>query len=163
MKIPQEVQSVIEKLTKAGYEAYIVGGCVRDLLMDKAPKDWDVTTNAKPEEIQKIFSSPEGETPTESVGAGYHSFYENTFGTVGVVTGSEDPTLAVIEVTTYRAESGYTDKRRPDEVKFVATLDEDLKRRDFTINSIALGVDATRYTLHDPFDGQNHIELRFLK
>src|SRR3989338_10198458 len=143
MTIPSEVQDIIAQLTKANFEAYIVGGCVRDLVMGKIPKDWDITTSAKPEEVQKLFAD---------------SFYENNFGTVGVKT-----EIGIVEVTTYRAESGYSDKRRPDEVKFVLTLDEDLRRRDFTINAIALGIDATRYTLHDPFDGQNHIELRFLK
>src|SRR3989344_6334749 len=118
MKIPTEVKSVIEKLVQANYEVYIVGGCVRDLLMGKTPKDWDVTTNAKPEEIQKLFPD---------------SFYENEFGTVGVKS-----EIGVIEVTTYRLESGYSDKRHPDEVKFASTLDEDLKRRDFTMNAVAM-------------------------
>ena len=151
MNIPTAVKNIIDKLTEAGYEAYIVGGCVRDLLMDKMPGDWDVTTNAKPEEIQKLFPD---------------SFYENEFGTVGVKTESEDETLKVVEVTTYRTESAYSDKRHPDEVKFAATLDEDLKRRDFTMNAIAMGSDpsdATRYTLHDPFEGQKDIERRLIR
>src|SRR3989344_8243643 len=105
MTIPLEVQHIIEQLNEAGHEAYIVGGCVRDLIMGTTPKDWDVTTSAKPEEIQKLFPD---------------SFYENEFGTVGVKTESKDSRLSVIEVTTYRAETGYSDKRRPDEVKFVA-------------------------------------------
>ncbi len=148
MNIPAEVKSIIDKISEAGYEAYIVGGCVRDLLMGKTPKDWDVTTNAKPEEIQKLFPD---------------SFYENEFGTVGVKTESEDESLKVIEVTTYRTETGYSDKRHPDDVKFAMTLDEDLKRRDFTMNAIALKIDATRYTLHDPFDGQKDIERRLIR
>ena len=143
MTIPSEVQDIIAQLTKANFEAYIVGGCVRDLVMGKIPKDWDITTSAKPEEVQKLFAD---------------SFYENNFGTVGVKT-----EIGIVEVTTYRAESGYSDKRRPDEVKFVLTLDEDLRRRDFTINAIALGIDATRYTLHDPFDGQKDIERRLIR
>ncbi len=120
--IPKEVASVAEALENAGFEAYLVGGCVRDLLLQKKPKDWDVTTNATPEEIQTIF--PE-------------TFYENTYGTVGVVGESEDPTLKVIEVTPYRKESGYSDARRPDSVEFGVSLSEDLKRRDFTVNAIA--------------------------
>ncbi len=87
MQIPHEIKNILEKLSKAGYEGYIVGGCVRDLLMKKNPKDWDVTTNAKPEELQKLF--PE-------------HVYENTFGTVGVKTGSENPSLAIVEITPYR-------------------------------------------------------------
>lgn len=125
MTLPQEVKNILEKLSKAGYEAYVVGGCVRDLLLGKEPKDWDITTNAKPEEIQKIFPD---------------NVYENTFGTVGVKTGSEDPTLALIEVTPYRIEGKYTDKRHPDNVRFAETLEEDLSRRDFTVNAVALGI-----------------------
>jgi tRNA nucleotidyltransferase/poly(A) polymerase len=86
-KIPQEVKEVWQKLLDSGFEAYLVGGCVRDLILKRKPKDWDVTTNAKPEEIQKIFPN---------------SFYENRFFTVGVKTNSNDPTLKVIEITTFR-------------------------------------------------------------
>src|SRR3989344_4387237 len=145
MKIPAEVQSVIEKLTQANYEAYIVGGCVRDLLMGKTPKDWDVTTNAKPGEIQKIFVD---------------SFYENKFGTVGVKTESEDETLKVIEVTTYRTESGYADKRHPDEVEFAEKLEDDLQRRDFTINAIAM--DGSGKVI-DPYHGQEDIKNKIIR
>ncbi len=135
MIIPKEVKTVIEQLKKAGFEAYIVGGCVRDFLLEKAaPKgaslapsvrDWDITTNAKPEEIQKIFKD---------------SFYENNFLTVTVRTGSKKPELAEIEITTYRFEAKYSDKRHPDEIKYAKTLEEDLSRRDFTINAMALSV-----------------------
>ena len=84
LSIPNDVRAVADALESAGFDAYLVGGCVRDLLLERAPKDWDITTNAKPEEIQKIFPD---------------SFYENDFGTVGVKTRSDDPALAVIEVT----------------------------------------------------------------
>ena len=121
--IPKEITSVTETLRKAGFEAYLVGGCVRDLVLGKKPRDWDVTTNATPKEIQGIFSD---------------SFYENEYGTVGVVNEEVgDETLRVIEVTPYRTESGYSDKRRHDSVSFAKTLGEDLKRRDFTINALA--------------------------
>ncbi|MDO8558933.1 MAG: hypothetical protein Q7R84_01235, partial [bacterium] len=126
MEIPKEVKSVISKLKKAGYEAYIVGGCVRDFLRETEPKDWDATTNAKPEEIRKIFPK---------------SFYENKFLTVTVQTESADQKLKEVEVTTYRSEGGYTDKRHPDEVMFAKTLEEDLARRDFTVNAIALKIE----------------------
>lgn len=144
--IPLEVRTVAEELRKNGFEAYLVGGCVRDLFIGRTPKDWDVTTNAKPEDIQRIF--PE-------------SFYENDFGTVGVKTGSEDPTLSIIEVTPYRTESGYTDKRRPDEVTFGESLEDDLARRDFTINAIAL--DESKGHIVDPYKGQKDIEAKVLK
>jgi poly(A) polymerase/tRNA nucleotidyltransferase (CCA-adding enzyme) len=141
-KIPQEVKNVLDTLVDAGFEAYIVGGCVRDLIIDHTPKDWDITTNAHPHEVQTLF--PE-------------SFYENDFGTVGVkVTpflsvGKPDREHDVIEVTTYRIESTYSDRRRPDDVQFAQTLMEDLSRRDFTMNALALDINNN---LIDPFDGQ---------
>jgi tRNA nucleotidyltransferase (CCA-adding enzyme) len=144
--VPIEVKKVATTLREGRYEAYLVGGCVRDLLLNREPKDWDITTNAKPEDIQRLF--PE-------------SFYENDFGTVGVKTGSEDPTLAVIEVTPYRTESGYSDKRRPDEVTFGDSLEDDLARRDFTINAIAL--DESKGHLTDPYKGQKDIESKVLR
>lgn len=135
----------MEALNRHNYEAYIVGGCVRDLIMGKKPQDWDVTTDAKPEEVQKIFPD---------------SFYENEFGTVGVKTDSEDETLKVIEVTTYRIESKYTDKRHPDEVRFAKRLEDDLKRRDFTINALAMDAEGK---VIDLFDGKDDIERKRIR
>jgi len=116
---------------KAGFEAFLVGGCVRDLMLHKKPKDWDITTNATPEQIISLFPK---------------TFYENTYGTVGVVIEKEgiDESIKVIEITPYRSESGYSDKRHPDVVAFSQKLEDDLKRRDFTVNAMAL----------DPFKGQ---------
>ncbi len=156
MKIPQAVLEIIQKLNQAGFEAYAVGGCVRDLLMGETPGDWDVTTNAKPEEIQKGFPD---------------SFYENQFGTVGVKTqhllekdagqaGSDDESLKVVEITTYRIESKYSDKRHPDEIKFTDHLEEDLKRRDFTINALALAVDGK---VIDLFNGQADLKKKIIR
>ncbi|MFC1638131.1 CCA tRNA nucleotidyltransferase, partial [Patescibacteria group bacterium] len=129
-KIPKNVITVLNGLEEAGFEAYIVGGCVRDLIMDREPNDWDLTTNARPEQITEIFED---------------SFYENDFGTVGVKMeteekkeGSDEFVKEVIEVTTFRVESTYSDRRRPDEVEFAKTLEEDLSRRDFTMNALAL-------------------------
>jgi poly(A) polymerase/tRNA nucleotidyltransferase (CCA-adding enzyme) len=143
--IPPAVEAVAAALEKAGFQAYLVGGGVRDLLIGAEPKDWDITTNAAPEEIQKLFLD---------------SFYENDFGTVGVKTGSEDPRLAVIEVTPYRTEEGYSDKRRPDKVSFGHSLEEDLARRDFTINAIALDIQGH---LIDPYKGQKDIEAKVIR
>ncbi len=99
---------------------------MRDLFLGRIPKDWDVTTNATPEQIVSLFPK---------------TFYENTFGTVGVVNElTEDPKLKIVEVTPYRLESGYADFRHPDEVKFSTKLEDDLKRRDFTINAIAISL-----------------------
>ena len=145
-EVPLEVRTVTQKLREAGFEAYLVGGCVRDLFLNRTPKDWDVTTNAKPEFIQELFPD---------------SFYENDFGTVGVKTNSEDPSLSVIEVTPYRTESGYSDKRRPDAVAFGDNLEEDLARRDFTINALAL--DESKGQLIDPYKGQKDIESKVLR
>jgi poly(A) polymerase/tRNA nucleotidyltransferase (CCA-adding enzyme) len=146
--VPREISAVTERLRGAGYEAYLVGGCVRDLLIGRTPKDWDVTTNATPEQIQAVFPEPE-------------SFYENDFGTVGVKTESEDPALAIIEVTPYRTESGYTDKRRPDQVAWGESLEEDLARRDFTVNAIAY--DDSKGHLVDPYNGQKDISSKVLR
>lgn len=122
-RIPEEVLGVTDRLEEAGFEAYIVGGCIRDLLLGKKPKDWDVTTNATPEAIQGLFEN---------------TFYTNDFGTVGVVQDEvADESVKVIEVTPYRTEGKYTDARRPDSVAWAKTIDEDLKRRDFTINAFA--------------------------
>jgi poly(A) polymerase/tRNA nucleotidyltransferase (CCA-adding enzyme) len=157
MRIPEEIKFIIGKLKKEGFEAYIVGGCVRDFLRDVEPGDWDVATNAKPEEIQKIFPK---------------SFYSNKFFTVTVQTGSENPRLKEIEITTYRKEAKYTDKRHPDEVKFAKTIEEDLARRDFTINAIALeirdkgGTGMRRspgQSLIDPFRGQEDLKNKIIR
>lgn len=145
LSVPQEVLNVSSSLKKAGYQAYLVGGCVRDLLIGRTPKDWDLTTNAKPEEIQALF--PE-------------TFYENDFGTVGVVTESTDPKLKVIEITPYRIEGKYSDARRPDEVTFSDTLSDDLERRDFTINAIAY--DPETHELVDMHNGQEDLKRRVI-
>ncbi len=144
-KIPKEVKEVWFKLIENGFEAYLVGGCVRDLILKRKPKDWDITTNAKPEEIQKIFPN---------------SFYENRFFTVGVKTNSKDPTLKVIEITTFREEGQYSDYRHPDEVRFAEKLEDDLKRRDFTINALAMDINGK---IIDIYGGLNDIKLRVIR
>lgn len=122
VRIPDEVKNIAESLESNGFEAYLVGGCVRDILREAEPKDWDLTTNAHPDDIARIF--PE-------------HYANNDYGTVGVKTGSEDTRLEIVEVTPYRAESGYSDRRRPDQVTFGVSLEEDLARRDFTVNALA--------------------------
>lgn len=145
-RVPNEVSIVSNSLREAGFEAYLIGGCVRDLILGLEPKDWDVTTNASPEQIQTLFPD---------------SFYENEYGTVGVKTGSEDGRLAIIEVTPYRIESEYSDKRRPDKVEFGTSLLGDLARRDFTVNAIAL--DESKGHLIDPYDGQKDIKDKLVR
>ncbi|MSU73773.1 CCA tRNA nucleotidyltransferase [Candidatus Kaiserbacteria bacterium] len=146
LKVPAEVRDVSDTLQAAGFEAYLVGGCVRDLIIGREPKDWDITTNATPEKIQALFAD---------------TFYENDYGTVGIVTKSDNPKLKVIEVTPYRTEGKYSNARHPDEVSFSDSLSDDLKRRDFTINAIAY--DAARSTLVDEHGGREDLTAKRVK
>lgn len=155
LEIPSAVAEVISKLGAAGFQAYAVGGCVRDLLLGRKPLDWDVTTNATPEEIRNIF--PE-------------SFYENKFFTVTVKTGADDPTLREIEVTTFRSEGRYEDKRHPADVKPARTLEEDLSRRDFTVNAMAIAIEAKGQKTKDegvmvidPFGGRADLDAKIIR
>jgi tRNA nucleotidyltransferase (CCA-adding enzyme) len=133
MKTASKVIGILEK---AGYEAYIVGGAVRDFLLGKVPHDMDVASNAFPEEVKTLFNR------TVDIGIEH--------GTVLVLMEGEG-----IEVTTFRTESEYTDLRRPDKVEFVQSLEEDLKRRDFTINAMAMDKGLA---IIDPFGGQGDLE-----
>lgn len=151
--IPNEVTDIYKKLGKASFEVYFVGGCVRNLLMEKQVKDWDMTTNATPDQILKVF--PDG-------------FYDNVFGTVGVpvVLNGENH---VVEITTYRTEHSYSDKRRPDKVEWGNSLEEDLARRDFTINAIALRLISfaqgkpSKHEIIDPYDGQSDLQNKVVR
>jgi len=148
MIIPNEVKTILHKLRENNYKAYIVGGCVRDLLRKVEPEDWDVATNAKPEEIGKIF---------------LRSFADNKFGTVTVLTGSKDPKLKTIEITPYRIDEKYTDKRHPDKIRWAKTIEEDLARRDFTINAIAMEIQNSKLKIIDPFNGQKDLEAKIIR
>ncbi len=141
-ELPAFVLEILDKFRGAGFEIYVVGGAVRDLLMDRMVDDWDFTTNATPEEILKVF--PEG-------------FYDNTFGTVGIShESSENP----YEITTFRREFGYSDARRPDKVEWGKSLKEDLSRRDFTINAIAL---VNSKKIIDPYSGEKDIKEKLIR
>jgi len=144
--LPPEILVIWEKLKQNGFKAYLVGGCVRDLLLQRKPKDWDFTTNARPQDILRIF--------------GENAFYENRFGTVGIKTGSQDETLKVVEITTFRIEGKYSDFRRPDEVIFADKLEDDLKRRDFTINALALDDEGQ---IIDLFGGLKDLKARLIR
>ena len=168
LNIPKLVLKTLKTLEKKGFEVYIVGGAVRDLLMNKQTYDWDFTTNAKPEQIQKMF--PE-------------SFYDNKFGTVGITAEElvEQFKLTnypfkkegikpkeVFEITTFRSEASYSDRRHPDKVFWGKTLKEDLQRRDFTINAMAIKVKSKKLKVKsckiiDPFNGQKDIEKRLIR
>ena len=139
MDIPKEVKSIINKLKKDGFDAYLVGGCVRDLLLGVEPKDWDIATLANPKQIQKIFPK---------------SFCDNEFGTVNVEG---------VEITPFRTEEKYTDKRHPDSVKWVKTIEEDLSRRDFTINAIAIRIQNSEFRILDLFNGREDIKNKIVK
>lgn len=145
--IPKEVSQVVSGLEAGGFEAWVVGGCVRDLLLGRQPKDWDVTTNATPEDIQRLFEN---------------TFYTNEFGTVGVVNdGVEEGSLKVVEVTPYRIEGAYSDARRPDTVIFSQKIEDDLKRRDFTINALAYS--PSKAKLVDLYDGIKDIDAGVIR
>ncbi len=140
--LPKEIIEFMSGFTKNGFEVYVVGGGVRDLILGKDITNWDFTTNASVEDIQKLY--PE-------------HFYENSYGTVTVVKDKEKGML--FEVTPYRKESGYTDKRHPNKIEWAKTVEEDLARRDFTVNAIAYDGEF----LVDPYEGKQDIEKKIIK
>ena len=146
--IPESILDVYKLLEKKGFEVYFVGGSVRNMLLKIPIKDWDLTTNATPKDITGIFKD---------------GFYDNNFGTVGIPVkiGKEN---SVAEVTTYRTEKGYKDKRHPEVVLWGETIEEDLARRDFTINAIALKInDKSYYELVDPYGGEKDLKKKIIK
>ncbi len=159
-KVPEGVYDIIKSLEKAGFQAFLVGGSVRNILLSRPPKDWDVATDAEPKEILGLFPD---------------SVYENAFGTVGVkvpaslVSGSSSDETAIVEVTTFRREGKYSDLRHPDEVVFTKEIREDLARRDFTVNAMAAGLGEreengeTEISLVDPFGGQVDLKARTIR
>jgi len=165
-KIPEYVSCVTETLEMGDFEAYLVGGCVRDLIMGREPKDWDLTTNAKPDQIVALFEK---------------TVYENTFGTVGVCVPKTDVSREtkvgdvthetsqntddyhIIEVTPYRIEAKYSDFRHPDDVSFSNNLSDDLKRRDFTMNALAYRTSNAVPDITDMFEGIKDIESKTIR
>jgi tRNA nucleotidyltransferase (CCA-adding enzyme) len=157
-KIPPFVSYVTATLQKEGFESYLVGGCVRDLLTGIIPKDWDITTNAHPEQVQSVFKE-------------YKTLYENDFGTVHVLNMApeqiegvtrETPTMDnQAQITTYRSEAGYSDKRRPDSVTYETVLEKDLERRDFTINAMAFN--PSNGQIVDIFNGQGDLKDKIIR
>lgn len=148
VQLPEFVLQILSRFEKKGFEIYIVGGAVRDILMKRMVEDWDFTTNATPEEILEIF--PKG-------------FYDNKFGTVGI---SHKSSANPYEITTFRREFGYSDKRHPDKVVWGKTLDEDLKRRDFTINAMALQITSLKSQtskIVDNFEGQKDLDKKLIR
>ena len=141
LEIPKNAEIILHILEKAGYEAYVVGGCVRDSILGRSPDDWDITTSAKPEQVKALFH--------RTVDTGLQH------GTVTVLMEKEG-----YEVTTYRVDGEYEDGRHPKEVTFTASLEEDLKRRDFTINAMAYNPSSG---LVDLFGGLEDIERKIIR
>lgn len=146
MKIPDFVLEASKKLTQAGFEAYVVGGSVRDFLLEKTPKDWDITTNARPEQVLKILEN---------------SRYENVFGTV--ILPIKNEANDVLEITTYRSEQGYADRRHPDTIQFEDNIEKDLERRDFTINALAFDPTAKKPEIIDLFGGEKDLHKKIIR
>ncbi len=142
-EIPSGARHILQTLSDAGYEAYLVGGCVRDLLRRVDPHDWDICTSARPEDTESCFAG--------------HRIIETGLkhGTITVLEDGEP-----YEITTYRTEGPYSDSRRPDFVNFVSDLEADLARRDFTMNAIAIGLDGS---LRDPFGGETDIKAGLIR
>lgn len=148
-KIPPAVLKVVHDLEEAYFEAYLVGGCVRDLLLGLVPKDFDITTNAIPDQIAKIF--PQSVTTYAK------------FGTVLVLTKDEHNETMPIEVTTYRSEMDYRDGRWPQKVEFTTKIAKDLGRRDFTINAFALKIEDQKTEVIDLFNGLSDLRKRVIR
>jgi len=145
--IPQKVKNIIAKFLENKAEIYIVGGACRDLLLGREVKDWDFTTNLTPEEMKKLFPK--------------NSFYNNNFGTLSIVQKDGE----IFEVTTFRTERGYSDSRHPDVVKWGKNLSEDLERRDFTINAIAIKISdlSSQISVIDLFEGQKDLDNKLIR
>jgi poly(A) polymerase/tRNA nucleotidyltransferase (CCA-adding enzyme) len=150
--IPKKVLFCLKNLQKQNFEAYIVGGCTRDFLRGATPSDWDITTNATPEQIQKVFLDINVKT-----------FYENDFGTVGVAFPEKGKHFDIIEITTYRNEATYSDSRHPDKVTWSKTINEDLERRDFTVNAIAITIKNDNSQIIDLFDSQKDLKDKIIR
>ncbi len=140
--LPEKVVDVMKKFTDQRAEIFVVGGAVRDLLLHREVKDWDFTTNLTPKEMKELFPK--------------NSFCENKFGTFSIVLKNKE----IFEVTTYRTEKGYSDNRHPDEIQWGKSLEEDVRRRDFTINAIAIDIDGKIY---DYCHGQEDINKKLIR
>lgn len=143
--IPDKVKKIIQIFNMAKAEIYIVGGSVRDLILGREVKDWDFTTNLTPEEMKRLFPK--------------NSFCNNEFGTFSVVGKDKE----IFEITTFRTEQGYSDSRHPDVVKWGKSLEEDLQRRDFTINAIALKIVDRRSSIVDLYGGQEDLKNKLIR
>lgn len=153
-KIPQHILDIADKFINSGFQIFLVGGCVRDLILKKSVTDWDLATNATPEAMMEIFPD---------------SVYENNFGTVGIKTPDlpEEEHKGLVEVTTFRTEKGYADRRHPDTVEWGKSIEEDLGRRDFTVNAMALDIESRiknqELRIIDPFGGREDLKKKIIR
>jgi len=141
-KFPLEVKNLMQKIIDKGGDIFVIGGAVRDILLKKEVKDWDFTSNLTPEQIQRIFPK--------------NSFYENDYGTVSVIGTNEQ----IFEITTYRSENGYSDFRHPQKIAWGKSLEEDVERRDFTINAMAFDIEGNLYDFHG---GREDLENKLIR
>ncbi|MBQ7826691.1 MAG: polynucleotide adenylyltransferase, partial [Clostridia bacterium] len=149
IKFPDYVRRILSRLAAEGFDGYAVGGCVRDSILGRIPHDWDVTTEAVPDEVMRIFA--EGDIHVIGTAGVRH-------GTV-MVKAVED----VCEITTFRCDGDYNDHRRPDSVTFSKTVEDDLARRDFTMNAIAAKPDGDGVVIKDPFGGEADIAAGIIR
>ena len=153
VKLPKEIGRIMVKLTDAGFESYIVGGCVRDSILGKKPYDWDLTTNAKVDNLKELF--PEARVLSEKFGVVRLEYIEEATDKEGNIIGE---TGIIADIATYRKEGEYQNGR-PTEIIFADTIEEDLPRRDFTINAIA----DSHTKFIDMFEGREDIRKRLIK
>lgn len=146
-KLPREVENIYKKLKKNDFKMYLVGGAVRDIILGKPITDWDFATDATPDQIVELFPN---------------AFYDNSFGTVGIPF-EQNEKQEIIEVTTFRSESEYKDNRHPEKIEWGKTIEEDLKRRDFTINAIAIELGEFAEKVIDPYDGKKDSDLKVIR
>jgi tRNA nucleotidyltransferase (CCA-adding enzyme) len=149
LRIPEYVSLVMERLYTCGYEACVVGGCVRDALLGREPSDWDVATSALPDKMLEIFASESDNRSFRAIPTGI------AHGTVTVISNG-----VPVEVTSYRVDGDYTDGRRPDSVRFTGSLTEDLARRDFTVNAMAF---SPEQGLTDPYGGLSDLKKEIIR
>ncbi len=169
IKFPLYIQQIIKTVNSASLEIYLVGGAVRNLILGRAITNWDFTTNGHPEEIVRLFQAAFLEQDQKKSWLASEPFYNNIYGMVGVPV-LENDKKEVVEITTFRTENGYSDRRHPDKVSWGKTIEEDLSRRDFTINALALRVtpnlselNLDRLPLIDLFGGRKDIDHKFIR
>jgi len=151
INIPDQVKEIATTLQDANFEVYLVGGPIRNILLEKSVKDWDLTTSATPDKMLSLFPD---------------AFYDNSFGTVGIPLNKHTEDQMIVEVTTFRTEYGYSDNRHPDKISWGKNITEDLSRRDFTVNAMAVPLVKNELIFEnvvDPFSGQKDLEKKIIR